>query len=158
MATFIMDFPPDPVIGQTYTNAYNAVYRWNGTAWIVELVDTPGFDIIGDLIKQIRVLLQDLDPAGGGYRYSDVELITNVNQGLVEMYRMRPDIFLALGFKIPFYNNIDLTKAITIEPQFVPSLIYYAVGMAQLRDDEATQDQRAGSFLSKFTSMLAAVA
>ena len=78
--------------------------------------------------------------------------------GLIEMYRIRPDIFLENKFKIPVFNDADLSQALVIEQQFIPSLVYYAVGMCQLRDDEETQDARASSFLGKFSSMLVAVA
>jgi hypothetical protein len=76
----------------------------------------------------------------------------------MEMYRIRPDIFLELKFKIPIYNDASKDDAITIEQQFIPSLVYYAVGMTQLRDDEPDQDQRASLFLAKFTSTLVSVA
>ena len=155
-----MDFPADPTIGQKYTNSVGVVYEWNGTAWVIGFYDstTETFMVVGDLLDQIRTLLLDTDTAGGEYRYSDASIVTNINQGMLEMYRIRPDIFLENKFKVPVFNDAALDDALVIEPQFVPSLVYYAVGMCQLRDDEPTQDQRASMFLGKFTSMLAAVA
>jgi len=155
-----MDFPLNPVLGQKYTNSIGAVYEWNGVAWVVGFYDdtTETFNVLGDLLDQIRVLLQDTDASGGQYRYSDASIVTNINMGLMEMYRIRPDIFLDLNFKIPVYNDASLDAEVTIEPQHVPALVYYAVGMTQLRDDEGTQDARASGFLAKFTSMLVSVA
>jgi len=155
-----MDFPPSPSLGQKYTNAVGVVYEWNGAAWEIGFYDvsTEAFNSLGELLDQIRVLLQDTDTLGHEYRYSNSSIVANINMGLMEMYRIRPDIFLELGFKIPSYNDSRLDAAIGIEQQHIPALIYYAVGMSQLRDDEGTQDSRASSFLAKFTSMLVAVA
>ena len=155
-----MDFPADPTIGQKYTNSVGVVYEWNGTAWLIGFYDstTETFMTVGDILEMIRTLLQDTDVSSGEYRYSSDSIVANINMGLIEMYRIRPDIFLENKFKIPVFNDADLSAPLVIEQQFVPSLIYYAVGMCQLRDDEATQDARASSFLGKFSSMLVAVA
>lgn len=155
-----MDFPSDPTLGQKFTNSIGIVYEWNGVAWVIGFydVDAESFTTLGDLLDQIRVLLQDVDTLGSEYRYSNSSIVTNINMGLMEMYRIRPDIFLELNFQIPVYNDAQPDAAVTIEQQHIPALIYYAVGMTQLRDDEGTQDQRASGFLTKFTSMLVAVA
>ena len=155
-----MDFPLTPTIGQKYTNSIGVVYEWNGYGWVVGFydTDTEAFNSLGELLDQIRILLQDTDTSGGEYRYSTGSLVTNINMGLMEMYRIRPDIFLEQNFKIPVYNDAQPDSLILIEPQHIPALIYYAVGMAQLRDDEGTQDNRASSFLGKFVSMLLAPA
>jgi len=155
-----MDFPADPIVGQKYTNSIGVVYEWTGTAWIIGFYDstTETFTTVGDLLDMIRTLLQDTDVTSGEYRYSSDSIVANINMGLIEMYRIRPDIFLENKFKIPVFNDADLSQALVIEQQFIPSLVYYAVGMCQLRDDEETQDARASSFLGKFSSMLVAVA
>jgi hypothetical protein len=155
-----MDFPSGPSIGQDYTAPSGTVYTWDGYGWIIGYYDTSteAFQELGDLLSMIRTLLQDTDTSGGEYRYSTDSLVANINMGLMEMYRIRPDIFLELQFKVPIYNDAELGAPITIEPQFTPALVYYAVGLAQLRDDEPTQDTRASQFLGKFTSMLVSVA
>jgi hypothetical protein len=154
-----MDFPASPTVGQHFTNSIGVVYEWTGTAWIIGFYDSSleTFTTVGDLLEQIRTLLQDTDVSSGEYRYSSDSIVANINMGLMEMYRIRPDIFLENQFKIPVFNDADLSAALVIEQQFVPSLIYYAVGMCQLRDDEETQDQRASMFIGKFTSMLASI-
>jgi hypothetical protein len=159
MALAEMDFPAGPLVGQHFTNAYGTVYLWDGEKWTIDaepllVVQVP---LNFDILSQIRVLLQDTDNTIGQYRYTDAELIANINMGLLEMYRIRPDIFLQLNFQIPLVTT-DLSVPWPLEPQYAPSIVYYAVGMAQMRDDEATQDARASSFLGKFTSMLIAAA
>jgi hypothetical protein len=155
-----MDFPADPVIGQNFTNSIGIVYQWNGTAWLIGFYDSSdeSFVSLGDLLAQIRTLLMDTDVSSGEYRYSSDSIVSNINMGMIEMYRIRPDIFLENNFQIPSFNDADLSQPLVIEQQFIPSLVYYAVGMTQLRDDEETQDARASSFLGKFSSMLVAVA
>jgi hypothetical protein len=154
------DFPPNPALGQFYTAPAGQTYVWNGHAWDIGFYDNPTFGIgtLGGLLNQIRTTLQDTDNTDGEYRYSTDSIITNINQGFIEMYRIRPDIFLELGFAIPAYTVTDLEELILIELQFIPALVYYAVGFTQLRDDEPTQDERASAFLGKFTSMLVGVA
>jgi hypothetical protein len=70
------------------------------------------------------------------------------------MFRVRPDIFMANGYVVPQFQSNALTALLIIEQQYVPSLIYYTVGMAQLRDDEETQDARAAAFTQRFTQTL----
>ena len=154
------DFPADPVLYQIWTAPTGAVYIWNGSAWVVGVYDstTQNFSQIGGIIAQVRTLLQDQSLAGGEYRYSDDSLIMNLNMGLLEMYRIRPDIFLSEYFTVPQYTIGQFDSALPIEQQFVPSLVYYIVGLTQLRDNEGEQDERASGFLGKFTSMLVAVA
>lgn len=154
------DFPLNPVLYQIWTAPTGAVYIWNGSAWVVGTYNstTQNFDQVGGIIAQVRTLLQDVSLAGSEYRYSDDSLIMNLNMGLLEMFRIRPDIFLSEYFTVPQYTIGQFDSTIPIEQQFIPPLIYYVVGMTQLRDDEGEQDERASSFLSKFTSMLVAVA
>jgi hypothetical protein len=151
-----MDFPLNPVVGQRYENSTGTVYQWDGSAWVVGFYDssTETFAVLGDLLDQIRTLLQDTDNFGGTFRYSTESIVANINMGLLEMYRIRPDIFLATSFVVPQYESANLAALWTLEQQWIPPMIYYAVGMTQIRDDEGTQDTRAGAFLQKFNSML----
>jgi hypothetical protein len=155
-----LDFPPTPILGQRYTAPTGAVYMWDGVAWTVGFYDSSSeaMSVLGDLLAQIRTTLMDTDTSSGQYRYSTDSIVTNINQGMLEMLRMRPDIFLENGFKAPTFNDNDLSTPLVIEPQFVPALVYYAVGFTQMRDDEATEDSRGSAFLGKFASMLMAVA
>lgn len=156
----IMDFPANPSVGDKYTNEVGVVYIWNGYAWDVGFYDTENqtFTVVGDLLDQIRTLLLDVDATSGQYRYSTDSIIANLNLGLLEMFRLRPDIFLGNLFVVPQFNSAQLDADVVIEQQYVPPLIYYTVGMTQARDDEETQDARAGAFLQTFQRQLLAVA
>ena len=151
-----MDFPLNPTVGQKYTNSIGVVYEWTGVAWIIGFYSSASqvFDVLGDVVSQVRTLLQDTETLGGEYRYSDDSIVTAINMGLLEMFRIRPDIFLGNNYQIPSFSTGTPDAPMVIEPQFVPSLVYYAVGMCQLRDDEGTQDERASLLLAKFTSTL----
>ena len=105
------------------------------------------------LLDEVRVLLLD---ASVPYRYSDAELIRALNIAIMEARRLRPDLFLASSFTLPMYSTG--ADVFAIEPMYRPSFIYYVVGRAQLRDDEATQDARAGVLMNKFVAQLLTVA
>src|SRR5262245_43513371 len=123
------------------------------------MVDVLGFPSVQDIVDQIRITLQDTDDsATSGFRYPTNDIVRNLNMGVLEMFRIRPDIFLEVGLKPFAFTTSGLTAPFPIEPQWVPPLVYYVVGFTQLRDDEPEQDQRASMFLAKFTSMLVAVA
>jgi hypothetical protein len=153
-----MDFPASPTVGQRYIAPTSGiVYEWNGAAWVVGFYDVldESYSVLGDIIDQIRIILQDTDSSGStGYRYSTASIVMSINQGMLEMFRIRPDIFLETGYKVPMFTSTDLAAAWPIEMQWIPPLIYYAVGMTQVRDDEGTQDTRASAFLVKFKETL----
>lgn len=147
-----IDFPPNPTVGQRYTAPNGEVYAWDGYTWGSSYYDsaTQKLTTIGDLLSQVRTLLQDVDVSSGQYRYSTDSIMVAFNQAMMDMYRIRPDLFLANAFVIPVFNSADLSVAIVIEPQYIPSLIYYVVGLVQARDDEQNQDNRAMGFLKVF--------
>jgi hypothetical protein len=152
MATLPLDFPPTPIVGQKFTTLNGAVYEWDGYSWTVGFYDseTQKLQTIGDLLAQVRTLLQDVDVSSGQYRYSTDSIITAFNQAMLDMYRIRPDLFLETGFRVPVFTVTDMGVVITIEGQYVPALIYYVVGLVQARDDEQNQDARALGFLKIF--------
>jgi hypothetical protein len=147
-----MDFPPTPAVNQVYTAPSGVVYTFDGYGWVVGYYNTATQDLstVGDLLDQIRTLLQDVDVTSGQYRYSTDSIIMCLNQGMADLYRMRPDIFLELGFVIPVFNSATLGVPLGIEEQYVSPLVFYTVGLVQARDDEQTQDQRAAAFLQTF--------
>lgn len=148
-----LDFPASPTVGQRYTSSFGVTYEWNGFAWVVGL--DPGLTdltVLGGVLNQVRVLLQDT--LFGNYRYPTDQLIANLNQGMMEMFRIRPDLFLANAFVIPQFAGDELDAPISIEQQYIPPLIYFTVGLTQARDDEETQDARATGFMQRFSQML----
>lgn len=113
----------------------------------------PALDTVAQYLEESRRLLQD---EVAPYRYPDDDLVDALNIGLLEARRLRADLFLPL-FDIPWVDpsgTIDTTTLVPMDPMYRPSLVYYIVGRAQLRDDEATTDQRAAGLMQKFTSQL----
>jgi len=151
-----LDFPPTPIVGQKYTAPSGAVYEWNGVAWTVGYYDsnTQQLGTVGDILKQVRTLLQDTDVSSGEYRYSTDSIVMNLNQGMMDMFRLRPDLFLENGFKVPTFTVELLDAKLIVEPQYVPPLVYYVVGLTQARDDEQNQDARATGFLKVFQAAI----
>jgi len=147
-----MDFPVSPTVGQMYTAPSGVTYRWDGYAWTVGFYDSTSQQLtnVGNIIAQVRTLIQDTDNSSGQYRYSTDSLVTALNQCMMELYRIRPDLFLEVGYVVPIFNVGRLDVDLGIEAQYVPPVIYYVVGLVQVRDDEQNQDGRALSFLKVF--------
>lgn len=112
-----------------------------------------------NLIFESRELLQDT--ALQTPRYSDSTLLNILNRGLQDLSRIRPDIMYSL------YANNDLgvvevvesspgtgqvawTDPWGLEMQYYPTMINYVVGVAEITDDEYTQDGRAALLLQNF--------
>jgi hypothetical protein len=106
---------------------------------------------VGDIIGEVRVLIMDTDAAG--YRYDDASVYQALNEGMLEARRIRPDFFRGV-WPTPQYSPTDVDVSINFPEQFRPALIDYVCGRVQLRDDESTQDQRAGVFISSFRVLL----
>ena len=114
-------------------------------------VITAQFIVVSDYVNYARVLLQD---TVAPQRYADNDLVAAFNLAIIESRRLRPDMWIGVT-SLPAYSGSDSTVVDThIDPQYQVAFVYYIVGMAQLRDEEPTQDQRAGIFLSRFTQML----
>lgn len=102
-------------------------------------------------ITQIRDLLQDVDAA----RYTNAVIVDAVNNGVREMFRLRPDIFRHYGFNImPVYLTNVLDERVCVDLQYLPALTLYAVGWVNLRDEEGNSDQRAAALMTSFATKL----
>jgi len=108
------------------------------------------------VIKEARRLLQD--EVASAYRYPDTALVDALNTAMLEARRNRPDLFLRLRFELPYYDTggatINMAAPITIDPMYRMSFVMFIVGLMELRDDENTQDARAGSLLQIWRSQL----
>lgn len=117
----------------------------------------PALNTVGHYITEARRLLQDeIAP----YRYPDADIVDALNIGLLEARRLRADLFLPT-FQMPFFDAsgvIDTAATVTMDQMYRSALVYYIVGRMQLRDDEATVDQRAAGLLQKFTSQMLVLA
>ena len=147
-----MDFPRNPKFGQIYTNAEDISYQWDGQAWVVGLDRGVFGDIrhVAGLLNQVRILLQDTDLSSGGYRYSTASLVVALNQAIMDMFRIRPDLFLENDYTMPYFGVGNMEVLVGVEAQYIPPLIYYVTGLVQARDDEQNQDARAMGFLKIF--------
>lgn len=108
---------------------------------------------VADYIETVRILLQDTVVP---YRYTDASLTLTLNQGLLEMRRLRPDLFLENPDDVPSYSSTSET--VDVEPMYRMSLVFYMVGTTQVRDTEDVTDARAASFLNRFTAQLTGLA
>lgn len=108
---------------------------------------------VADYLNDARVLLQD---TGTPARYSDDELVAALNVSMFEAKRIRPDLFI--GITIPTYTTADTSAAVeAVNEIYRLAHLDFIVGRAQLRDDEATTDQRATAFLLMFETKLKSV-
>lgn len=106
---------------------------------------------VNDIITDVRTLLLD---TFGQYRYTDPELLVGLNTALLEIRRVRADLFLGhYKGRVPKFNNND-GEPIHIESQFRLALVYGTIAHALMRDDEDVQDARANAFEGKMIRML----
>ena len=106
---------------------------------------------INDYIDEARVLQQDTVEE---YRNAHAERLSYVNQGLQQMRRLRPDLFI--GRTTPNFQALDEAE-VALDELYRQTLLFYIVGMAQLRDEEDTTDARSAAFLNLFSSQLVGV-
>lgn len=110
---------------------------------------------VQDYLDESRRLL--LDQEASAYRYPTADLVEALNLGLMEMRRLRPDLFLK-DYAVATYVPGTLGATVKLDLMYRMTLVYYMIGHMQLRDDEPTVDQRAGSFLQKFVQQLTGIA
>lgn len=112
-----------------------------------------------DVVTEARVLLQDT--VDTSYRYSDTTLIAMYNRGLQALARIRPDACYdlyddnslnvpELVESAPGTGQTAWTDDFALEMQFFNPLVHYVVGMAEIVDDEYSEDGRAMMLLNQF--------
>lgn len=100
-------------------------------------------------VAYARELLQD--ERDTPYRYSDASLVRALSLALPEAKKLRPDLFV--NVTIPTITANDGT-VVPMDEMYRTALVYYMIGIAQLRDDEEVTDQRAAAFLAMFNAKL----
>lgn len=98
-------------------------------------------------IDEARRLIQDEDAP---YRYSDESMLDALHLGMLELKRLRPEVFF--GRSIPSTSTVGST--ITIDESCQTALVYFLAGHIQLNDDEPSQDERGAAFITKFNNMM----
>lgn len=104
-------------------------------------------------------MLQDTDVVDP--RYADSTLLNILNRGLQDLSRIRPDItytlFTGNSLEVPEIvesapgaGQVIWTDPFGLEMQFYPTMLSYLVGVAEIVDDEYTEDGRAAMFMQAF--------
>lgn len=107
-------------------------------------------DTVADYVGDSRTLLQDVIAP---YRYDDPSLVVALNLALLEVRRLRADLFVYAGATMPYFTVVD-TTSVPIEPPFRLALVFGVCGHALARDQEDVQDARATTFMNNFYAML----
>jgi hypothetical protein len=101
-----------------------------------------------NIIDDARVDLQD----SSGTRYTTAQLLGYANDGVREMFRMRPDFRLgSYGVAVPTYIASD---NLPIPDNYRMLITNYLVFRSEVRDDEYAVNGRAASFLARFEKEL----
>jgi hypothetical protein len=112
-----------------------------------------------DIVTEVRVLLQDTD--SDAPRYTDPVLLAILNRALQQLSVLRPDayygMFSANSLNVPevvasgaIAGQVNISASFGLEMQFFSPLINYVVGVAEIIDDEYTEDGRAAMMLTQF--------
>lgn len=108
---------------------------------------------VQDVVTQARVILQDA--RSDSYRYSDAELVANINEALGEVRRMRPDIIAGrIQTGLSLLSAAAMSAALPVDDMLFVPIVNYVCGRAELRDDQYTEDSRAATLLQLFTAAL----
>ena len=112
---------------------------------------------VGSLVTEARQLLNDEVPISGAPRFPDADLVSALNEGMLQVRAKRPDAFLRFGLRLPlpvYAMPKDKDTAFPIEDQFYSPLLFYVVGRSELTEDTFSDDGRAVTLMSKFTAQL----
>ena len=108
---------------------------------------------IVDAVDLARNLLQDQSTP---YRHSDEKLVDYYNHALIEVNRLRPDLYLSTSGVVTQYTTADIASltAFPITDYYITPVAEYMTGMAQLEDDEFSVDGRAVVLMQTFRRAL----
>ena len=118
-------------------------------------------DTVQDYVTKSRTLLQDLIAP---YRFSDTELVGNLNAAILDTRRIRPDLFLQYfttpysNTPLPFFVSSDMSAMVGFEPMYRMALVYHMTGYTLLQNQENVDDARGASFLQRWMQILQTVA
>jgi hypothetical protein len=110
---------------------------------------------VEDYVADARVLLQDVIAP---YRYTDPELCTALNVTLLDVLRLRADLYLGDGTTTDF-GGVDAflvsdSTPVDIEAPFRLAVVFGMCAHALARDQEDVQDQRSQAYMALFTAKL----
>lgn len=101
-------------------------------------------------ITRAREILKD-----AGTRYPTTELVDYLNEGIAEIRRVRPDLFIG-GYAVglPQVDPLDLDEPLPTPDSVFVALAQYVAGRAEWRDDEWAVDGRAATMQTRLVSVL----
>ena len=102
-----------------------------------------------DYVRDAQILLNDVS----GVRYTNGMILNALTDGMYDMQRLRPDLFIGVAFPDVLLPDFQLNTI--IEPGYRVALLEYAVGWCERVDQETSDTARAtmyyGSFAAKLT-------
>lgn len=93
------------------------------------------------VINLARENLNDADKVG----YSDAQLLKFANNGIQEMVKFRPDLFLGKYLSLP--TSFTLTQAFPMSAQYERAIADYIIGRAEMLNTEESSINRAAALL-----------
>ena len=103
------------------------------------------------VIDRAQEILQDT----AGVRYPIADLVDYLNEGIVAIRRVRPDLFIG-QYTTPLTAVTEgtLANALPTPDSVFEGLAYYVAGRAELRDDEFAVDGRAMTMMGRLNTNL----
>lgn len=108
-----------------------------------------------DIIALARDTLQDT--VDGPYRHPTDSLIRALNLAIPEASRVRPDLFYDAPSTLPVVTSLNLSASLGIDDRYKMPFVMFLAGFASLKEDQFTNDSRAGALLARFSAQLVGV-
>lgn len=107
-----------------------------------------------DVITSARLTLNDRD--ADAYRESNENLLKYVNEGLDQLFEIRPDLFVGSMdlSSATEGHQLALGAALPIDGRMKSHLVEYVIFRAEMSDDEHANSGRAMSFLKQMEKRL----
>jgi hypothetical protein len=99
------------------------------------------------IVELARIPLNDEDKA----RYSDTVLLSFANQGVLQILRRRPDLFIGEFKNLPDGERA-LDDIFPLSPIYLQTVADYVTARAEMSDDEHVNSGRAVLFMQLFGS------
>jgi UDP-3-O-[3-hydroxymyristoyl] glucosamine N-acyltransferase len=115
---------------------------------------------LAEYITAARTQLQDENATVK--RYTDAEMAEAMGLSLLEMRRIRPELFNSIAGAISAVQNIDRTTptntVVIMDEQYRPALLYGVIAHVLMRDEEEVSQTIAEKYMARFVSKLLAIA
>ncbi len=87
----------------------------------------------------------------GKDRYADTTLLAFANQGMLQIFKRRPDLFTGQFGNLPNGENL-LTDTFPLPVEYVQTVADYVTARVEMTDDEHANSGRAAVFMQLFAS------